>query len=98
MATNYEQVTILPSSAIRAEPKRKFARRRPSILICQSWNFISYRSNYPMKKKFLVALLILVIVIGVVWAKPELLRDLQNWTRSIDGDPMPSLISNQGRK
>jgi len=67
-------------------------------LICQSWNFISYRSNYPMKKKFLVALLILVIVIGVVWAKPELLRDLQNWTRSMDGDPTPSLISNQGRK
>jgi hypothetical protein len=51
-----------------------------------------------MKKKFLVALLILVIVIGVVWAKPELLRDLQNWTRSMDGDPTPSLISNQGRK
>jgi hypothetical protein len=27
-----------------------------------------------------------------------LLRDLQNWTRSMDGDPTPSLISNQGRK
>jgi len=50
------------------------------------------------KKKSLVTLLILVIIIGVVWAKPELLRDLQNWTRSIDGDPTPSLISTQGGK
>ena len=52
----------------------------------------------PMKKKFLVALLILVIIIGVVWAKPELLRNLQHWTRSIDGDPTPSLISTQAGK
>jgi hypothetical protein len=51
----------------------------------------------PMKKKFLVALLILVII-GVVWAKPELLRNLQHWTRSIDGDPTPSLISTQAGK
>jgi hypothetical protein len=50
-----------------------------------------------MKKKFLVALLILVII-GVVWAEPELLRNLQHWTRSIDGDPTPSLISTQAGK
>jgi hypothetical protein len=48
-----------------------------------------------MKKKFLVALLFLVIVIGVVWAKPELLRDIKNWTRSMDGDATPSLSSKQ---
>ena len=70
----------------------------PRNLNPSSWNFICYRSNYPMKKKFLAALLVLVIIIGVVWAKPELLRDLKNWTRSIDGDPTPSLISTQGGK
>jgi hypothetical protein len=68
----------------------------PRNLNPSSWNFIYYRSNYPMKKKFLVTLLILVIIIGVIWAKPELLRDLQNWTRRMDGDPMPSLIPKQG--
>jgi hypothetical protein len=70
----------------------------PRNLNPSSWNFIYDRSNYPMKKKFLVTLLILVIIIGVVWAKPELLRDLKNWTRSIDGDPTPSLTSKQAGK
>jgi hypothetical protein len=51
-----------------------------------------------MKKKYLVALVFLMIVFGVVLAKPELLRGLKNWTRSMDGDPSPGLISKQAGK